>query len=519
MKRGIIFLTLIICTLGINICQAQNDFVERYKAFNKEAQQKYSNFRDECNKKYAEFIKETWVKFRALPPKPAPKDEKPAPPVNYEPEKEVEKPQEENAQQDKPIEETPPLEQENEEQSNQGQCDKELPVVEVIPPIEPKAQPKPVAPIKEEPASEPEEGYKFSFYGTDAKVRIGERQRFSLPDSNNNRIAEAWNFCSANYNNVIRDCLLLRHKHNLCDWAYLQMIKELSYSFFGKDSNEAALMTAFIYCQSGYKMKLASYNNRLYVLVGSDHIIYERSYFRVDNTYYYPIDCDAPELAICPANYPKEQELSLWIQKEPKLSCITSQERNLVGGRYPETAIKVSVNKNMLDFYATYPTSEVNDNPVSRWAMYADTPLNEEVKKQIYPTLAKSIEGKEQLEQVNILLNFVQTAFVYGYDDKIWGNDRCFFAEETLFYPYCDCEDRSVLFSRLVRDLVGLKVVLVYYPNHLATAVCFGNDSKGDYLTVGGKPFTICDPTYIGAPVGRSMPNLRDAETIVYPLN
>ena len=83
-----------------------------------------------------------------------------------------------------------------------------------------------------------------------------------------------------------------------------------------------------------------------------------------------------------------------------------------------------------------------------------------------------------------------------------------FFAEESLFYPYCDCEDRSILFSRLVRDLLGLKVLLVYYPGHLATAVHFTESVTGDYISLDNQKYVVCDPTYIGAPVGATMPDM-----------
>ena len=107
-----------------------------------------------------------------------------------------------------------------------------------------------------------------------------------------------------------------------------------------------------------------------------------------------------------------------------------------------------------------------------------------------------------------MLLNWVQTGFVYEYDDKVWGHDRAFFAEETLYYPYCDCEDRSILYSRLIRDLLNLDVALIYYPGHLATAVCFDQDVQGDAMIINGRKFIVCDPTYIGAPVGAQMPDL-----------
>ena len=121
---------------------------------------------------------------------------------------------------------------------------------------------------------------------------------------------------------------------------------------------------------------------------------------------------------------------------------------------------------------------------------------------------------------MNILLNWVQTCFVYGYDDQVWGKDRAFFPAETLYYPYSDCEDRSILFSRLVRDLLGLDVLLLYYPGHLATAVCVDEGQlRGDYLLYNNRKFMVCDPTYINAPAGATMPKMNNNEAKVILLN
>ena len=145
------------------------------------------------------------------------------------------------------------------------------------------------------------------------------------------------------------------------------------------------------------------------------------------------------------------------------------------------------------------------------WKFYANTPLSLIARDSMYPALKAAIEGMNDFQAVSVLLNFVQTAFVYGYDNEIWGGERVFFSDETLFYPYSDCEDRSILFSRLVRDLVGRPVVLLNYPNHLAAAVNFSGEVSGAYLNVDGKKFVVCDPTYIGAPVGLSMPSTEGA--------
>ena len=62
-----------------------------------------------------------------------------------------------------------------------------------------------------------------------------------------------------------------------------------------------------------------------------------------------------------------------------------------------------------------------------------------------------------------------------------------------------------------MRDLLGLKVLLVYYPGHLATAVNFPSQVAGDYISLRGEKYVICDPTYIGASVGATMPDMDNA--------
>ena len=78
--------------------------------------------------------------------------------------------------------------------------------------------------------------------------------------------------------------------------------------------------------------------------------------------------------------------------------------------------------------------------------------------------------------------------------------------------------DLAILFSRLVRDLVGLDVVLLYYPGHLATAVAFNENVTGDYLVYKNRKYIVCDPTFINAPVGMTAPDEDNASAFLMPL-
>lgn len=483
MNRAII--TTIIAFSAVT-CFAQRDFKAEYEAFKQQTRKEYNDFRDRCNREYADFMRQSWAKFKSEPPIPQP-DEEPAPPI----------PQ---------ISTIPPT-------------INTVPVVmdTVIRAPRPLnlPQPQPVEPINVTP--QPTDSYyTFSFFGTPCKVRIDDRHKFTLDRTDEATLADAWQLCSdSRYDKAIHDCLELRTALNLCDYAYLEMLHELTSSLLGRDTNAANLLMAYIYCQSGYKMRLATSNDRLYMLYSTRHTIYRQSYFLLDNTAYYPYRFDGESCRICPAKFPNEQPLSLEIGKEMAFADDDTALREIKSAKYPDVKVSVSVNKNLIDFYNNYPASEIGDNFMTKWAMYANTPASRQVREKLYPALKPVIDGQNAHAAASRLLDFVQTGLRYGYDSKIWGYDRAFFADETLYYPFCDCEDRSILFSRMIRDLLGLEVVLVYYPGHLATAVHFPEGAKGDYISLDGKRFTICDPTFVGAPVGMTMPDLDNKSATV----
>jgi len=103
----------------------------------------------------------------------------------------------------------------------------------------------------------------------------------------------------------------------------------------------------------------------------------------------------------------------------------------------------------------------------------------------------------------------VQTGFKYQTDDNQFNRENYLLPEETLFYPYSDCEDRSFIFAYLVKRLIGLEVIGLGFPGHVATAVGFSSHVPGDHVVVNNKKFTVCDPTYINAVAGMTMPQYR----------
>lgn len=477
-------------TLGMVLClymhgYAQEDnFENDFESFRKSINEDFEDFRKKCNDEYASFLSNPWKQFEKEKPVPKPKEET-VPPVIY-PKDDL----------NIPVPEPKPL-----------------PYKDVIRVPDIKPQPVPIEPLEDVPNPVDVERVKFQWFGTDMHVRYNLSNALKLRGTKEQNIADAWKEMSSDdvYTNLAYDCLQLRTEYGLCDWAYFTMLKAMSDALCGKESNEATLLMAYIFCQSGYKMRLArDGSGKLHILYASQHVIFGQPYYTLGGEFFYPYNIDATRLYICDQAFPGEQSLSLLISGNPNLSEAMTSARTRKSDKYPDVRVTFKSNKNLMDFYSTYPTSMIGDNMVSRWAMYANTPISENMKSQIYNDLKRAISNCNQLKAVNKLLNFVQTGFTYEYDDKVWGGDRAFFAEESLYYPYCDCEDRSILFTRLVRDLLGLRCILIYYPGHLASAVELTQHSGdvGDYILLGNRKFTIADATYINAPVGMTMPGM-----------
>lgn len=449
----------------------QRDLKKEYNDFRNKATQEYIRFRNLANTEYAMFVRQAWKEMEVEPAIPVPSPDSPIQPVC--PQEEVPGP--------------PRL----------------LPFKGVIPNREPQVRPNPIEPIPE-PIVPDSARVKFDYFGYECSIRANRDAAVRLPDCSGTSISIAWKQLSdGRHNAMLQDCLHLRDELKLCDWGYLLLCRKLADAYYGSNTNDNVLLQAFILSQTGYKMRLARAEKRLFLLLPSDVTIYGRMWTRLDDGIsYYLFDSDYPKsgFIVCDFAFPEEKMFSLYINQLPTLPENLTSCRLLTSARFPETHIPICSNKNLMDFFATYP--------YCRWDVHALTPLSDQTKEALYPVLKKQIANKTQTEAANILINFVQTAFQYKTDKDQFGYERPLFADETLNYPYSDCEDWAILYSVLIRDLLGLDIVLLHYPTHLATAVCFDENVTGDYLQIDGRRYIVCDPTYIGADIGRTMPGM-----------
>lgn len=513
---------------------------ESYEQFANEAREEYANFREQVNKEYEDFMRaHPWTPTEIEEPLPPPQESEPEPQIEPE------------DQQDKPVENPKPIiiEEVIDSEPPQPQpqpieeieempltitivaplpIDAELqpgpkpePVPEPEPVVTPEPEQEPVVIPEPKPEPKPIPPMTVDFYGTEMQLRPADFSKFKINGADENAFADAWAALAGNHtNNLIIDCLKVRDAYQLPDWGYLKFLDTLAGKLTSPGSNEQAMLLGYLLNQSGYKVRYAyDEKKKLHLLFSSKGIIYNNSRYFVDGDWFYSYTKpEGNQVFICKFAMPKEQQISMGIDREPLLAYKPGTTREIVPKKNSQYKFTVTPNKNLVDFYGDYPESTLDNNPLSMWLIHGNTPVSSQVREQLYPALREAVAGKSQLEAVQLLLKVAQT-FPYEYDDEIWGRDRAFWMEESWEYPYSDCEDHSVNFAHMVRDILGLDVCLIYYPGHLSSCVAITEgDVQGDYIDYKGKRYYVCDPTYFYAGVGKTAPGNNNAEAVLLPL-
>ena len=372
-------------------------------------------------------------------------------------------------------------------------------------PVKPQPKPKAKPAIQSSLQKEFYPSVAINYCNTKLYIDASMKGVINITSSQECAVADGYEaLCRSNYKPLIANCQQAQKDFRLNDWGVFLFVKTAAEALCN-DENSCIVMQQFLLNELGYRAKMARRGdrNQLLLFVATDCMVYGHPYFTKEGLNYYNINgTEACTFYMCNQDSKKAKTpVAMRLNNVPALnSGVVSRQRTNKAGN---VSVSVNVSKSLMDFYASMPQCD--------YGVYAKAPVAGSLAQEVLGTLRPLVQGKSEVDAANLLLNFVQTGFKYATDEEQFGFEKPFFVEELFYYPACDCEDRSVLFGWLVRELLGLDVVYLDYPNHIATAVQFKGDVKGDFLTVDGKRYTVCDPTYIGASIGMTMPNLRSA--------
>ncbi|TAE84788.1 MAG: hypothetical protein EAY81_07250 [Bacteroidetes bacterium] len=165
-------------------------------------------------------------------------------------------------------------------------------------------------------------------------------------------------------------------------------------------------------------------------------------------------------------------------------------------------------NQHLVGYYKDLPDIELSK-------VYLNYGLSERGEHTLINQLKEATSYLSKEKTVDFLLAFVQS-LSYAKDIDVIGHEKFSFPEESLANDFTDCEDRSMLFAYLVREVANLQSIGLMYPNasHMNVAVESWKKSNKSDIQVFEMDFVVCEPSGNGFKAGQYSSNLSAANVI-----
>jgi hypothetical protein len=342
---------------------------------------------------------------------------------------------------------------------------------------------------------------KFKFYNKNISIKYDLKLLSHLTTINEKGISDYWaSISKSEYELFLNQLKQISKELKLNDWGKFDLVDKISTQLF-ESKNDQALFMFFILNHWGMEAKVGKINDEVALLIPFQNIIYKKSFLLLNKNKYYIMN-DVPDglIQTFEQRFSNTNKiLDLTLLNSPNLGADYTTN-NLIFKKYNKS-LDINFNKSLIAFNKHYPLTDLN----IFFSAKVDPITENNLIKSLYPLL----KDKNELEAVNILLDFVENSLEYKTDFDQFGFEKFYFPEDILYYPYSDCEDRAIFFSYLVKTLLKLDVVGLDYKTHVATAIKFNSNIYGDYVLINNVKYIICDPTYIGASAGMCMPQFR----------
>lgn len=383
-------------------------------------------------------------------------------------------------------------------------------------PVSENAEPLPSQSPKMSPQKEPEPQMttsdKIYYYGLEIAMPFIEISN-TLPNGKNQKdYAKLWKIFSHHKieRHVLPTLLQTAEDCNFNDWFTFDFVRQYVNTFFDKESSGTRIsLLHYLMKHAGYDVRIGLKEEGNPVLfVAFEQKVYARGYCVFNDTPYYIFYDIKDEQDVLgssrfytcdiPANIDNGKKLDLLIKKNIMMPDMPETYQF----SYKDLSIQGTLNANVIQMLHHYPQMPVE--------CYAKSIIDTELRKNIVRQLKIQLQAISTKTAIDTILQFVQYAFQYATDDEQHGFEKPYFFEEILYYPKCDCEDRSVFYSYLLWEVLNVENHLIEYPGHECVAVYLENPINGHGYRYDNKTFYISDPTYIGATTGMCMPNYID---------
>lgn len=473
MNRCIFFAAMLIVSVLPAAGQTLEDLMNAFDEFEQRTDEEFEVFRRRTQKEFGEFLKQSWQEFQLIRGEELPVTPKPVAPQVAEPETF-----------DRMI---------------------RLPGGQVLPaPAIQENTPLP-KPSTNNPATNYDE-LRLSFFGSNLTLPFDRKFVIKLRSTRETDVGDYWiRLADADFLLLVYVCRLIMDALGLNDWGYYQLVEKVAKQLYPAGTeNEQTIFRAFILDETGYDVRIArnTATGKLVLMSVYESVLYSTPFLNISGKkYYIPGAANQSGNISSYPSYAKDDKRRIDLKISQPLRLKSETGIFGIAADVIGTPLRITYNRNAIDFYKTVPLTDMN--------VYFNSCGSVDIGQSLEATLKPVLEKMKEADAAGLLLQLMHHAFAYKTDMEQFGYERPFFFEELFAYPYSDCEDRSVLFAYLVRQLLGLQVVGLKYPGHMATAVRFTGGVNGRYVSFEGGDYIVCDPTYINAPIGQCMEQYR----------
>lgn len=323
---------------------------------------------------------------------------------------------------------------------------------------------------------------------------------------------------------LVENLLAFKKEKQLDDWLFYQLIRTAAESISPKKENyhRYTLYKWFLLNQTGYSAVTRLRNDTLLLYVQSNEnvydipsMLYNQEQYICLNYHDYGSNIDFKQgrfqdIKVVAQNI-ATKGFSYKINRMPDFNPESYEVKPIqfaYGQRNYE--FKVKVNKSINKLFNNYPSVE--------YAMQFTAPLSNATYQSLIPALKQTVSKMNQKKGVDYLMHLTRSSFAFENDASLYGKDKRFSPEQTLFSEYSDCEDRAAFFFYLVKEIYNLPMIVLSYPQHVTVAIQF-DSPQGNPIVYKGNQYSVCEPTpqFKNLKIGQGIPSLKkEAFEVVY---
>ncbi len=339
----------------------------------------------------------------------------------------------------------------------------------------------------------------FKFYSDEIRIDYNEALCISHLVKSNDKNLKAFyeKLDKAPYQGLLNQLEKYRKNYMLSDWFYYRLLWSTSQELFKNQSdNYKKAFCWFLINKQGFKCTIR-FNTKnlwqLYVWSKNDIV---NTYFNIKKKRYVALEPSRNGQDVSRVVYlkwfpkVKSKYFIFNLDSLPKFANPEIVKKEIVfkaNGRLD--TLSVAINKTILDALADIPQFWTQE--------YFKPAPSSECSASLLSFFRDRTRGMSDSEVVRYLLSFVRMGFKFADDAVSFGYQKPMVAEEVLYYPTADCEDKSALFFYLVKELLDIDVLVLVYPKHANVAVLL-DKPYGKPFVYNGKQYSVCETNVLG---------------------